>query len=74
MTWSQSVYEALCYGLIDSARNSIDADRCCIRFIPPIKTIHASKKQPRVYSEKICKHEPLNLSTKRYHTLKNPYI
>ena len=34
MTWSQSVDEALCFGWIDSVRNSIDKDSYQIRFTP----------------------------------------
>lgn len=34
ITWSQSVDEALCFGWIDSVRNSIDDESYCIRFTP----------------------------------------
>ena len=34
ITWSQSVDEALCFGWIDSIRNSIDEERYTIRFTP----------------------------------------
>lgn len=34
ITWSQSVDEALCFGWIDSIRNSIDEERYSIRFTP----------------------------------------
>ena len=34
ITWSQSVDEALCFGWIDSVRNSIDEESYCIRFTP----------------------------------------
>ncbi len=34
ITWSQSVDEALCFGWIDSVRNSIDGESYSIRFTP----------------------------------------
>lgn len=34
MTWSQSVDQALCFGWIDSVRNTIDKESYCIRFTP----------------------------------------
>ncbi len=34
ITWSQSVDEALCFGWIDSVRNSIDEESYSIRFTP----------------------------------------
>jgi len=34
MTWSESVDEALCFGLIDSIRRSVDNESYCIRFTP----------------------------------------
>lgn len=34
LSWSQSVDQALCFGWIDSVRNSIDNESYCIRFTP----------------------------------------
>ena len=34
INWSQAVDEALCFGWIDSVRNSIDDESYCIRFTP----------------------------------------
>ena len=34
INWSQSVDEALCFGWIDSVRNTIDDESYCIRFTP----------------------------------------
>jgi uncharacterized protein YdeI (YjbR/CyaY-like superfamily) len=34
MTWSESIDQALCFGLIDRKRRSIDAESYCIRFTP----------------------------------------
>ena len=34
ITWSQSVDEALCFGWIDSIRNTIDEESYSIRFTP----------------------------------------
>jgi len=38
MTWSQSVDQALCFGLIDGVRYSIDSESYKIRFTPRKKT------------------------------------
>jgi len=43
ITWSQSVDEALCFGWIDSVRNSIDEESYSIRFTP--------RKQNSIWSE-----------------------
>ena len=34
MTWSESVDQALCFGWIDSVKNTIDSESYCIRFTP----------------------------------------
>jgi len=44
VTWEESVEQALCFGWIDSIRNSIDERRYTIRFTPRRKGSNWSKK------------------------------
>ncbi len=50
ITWSQSVNEALCFGWIDSIRNSIDEESYSIRFTP--------RKPSSILLHGRCPHRP----------------
>lgn len=59
LTWSEAVDQALCFGWIDSVRQTVDADRSRLRFTPRRK----GSPWSRVNIEKVARLEAAGLMT-----------